>query len=133
MLNSTTVDDVKKALRQVPGEYSLERMLTLISPAAQQCLEEMAGQAAGLTVQRFGRTIQLYAPLYVSNYCCNSCLYCGYNTATKFKRTRLTIDQAIAEAHIVSKGRKIAVGDVDITDETGQLVAKSRATYMVIP
>ena len=42
-------------------------------------------------------------------------------------------DQAIAEAHIVSKGRKIAVGDVDITDETGQLVAKSRATYMVIP
>ena len=42
-------------------------------------------------------------------------------------------DQAIAEARIVSKGRKIAVGDVDITDETGQLVAKSRATYIVIP
>jgi 2-iminoacetate synthase len=101
-LNSITVNDVKNALRQTPGEYSLQRMLTLISPAAQHCLEEMAAQSAALTVQRFGRTIQLYAPLYVSNYCCNSCLYCGYNTATKFQRTRLTIDQAIAEADVIA-------------------------------
>jgi 2-iminoacetate synthase len=102
LLNSTTVDDVKAALRETPGEYSLKRMLTLISPAGLDCLEEMASQAAALTVQRFGRTIQLYAPLYVSNYCCNSCLYCGYNTATKFQRTRLTIDQAIAEADVIA-------------------------------
>ena len=101
-LDSVTVDDVKAALRETPGEYSLKRMLTLISPVGQQCLEEMAHQAAALTVQRFGRTIQLYAPLYVSNYCCNSCLYCGYNTATKFKRTRLTTDQAIAEADVIA-------------------------------
>ncbi len=102
LLNSVTVDDVKSALREVPGEYSLKRMLTLVSPAAQDCLEEMAQQAATLTVQRFGRTIQLYAPLYVSNYCCNSCLYCGYNTSTKFERTRLTIDQALAEAQVIA-------------------------------
>lgn len=101
-LNNITVEDVKKILHQTPGEYSLKRMLTLISPAAQNCLEEMASQAAALTVQRFGKTIQLYAPLYVSNYCCNSCLYCGYNTATKFKRTRLTIEQAIAEADVIA-------------------------------
>ncbi|MCF7954932.1 MAG: 2-iminoacetate synthase ThiH [Phycisphaerae bacterium] len=102
LLNSVTVDEVRGALRQSPGEYSLNRMLTLISPAGQDCLEEMAQQAAALTVQRFGRTVQLYAPLYVSNYCCNSCLYCGYNTSTKFKRTRLTIDQAVAEADIIA-------------------------------
>jgi len=101
-LNSISTDDVKAALRQTPGEYSLERMLTLISPAAQDYLEQMAQQAAALTTQRFGKTIQLYAPLYVSNYCCNGCLYCGYNTSTKFKRTRLTIDQAIAEADIIA-------------------------------
>jgi acyl-CoA thioesterase len=41
-------------------------------------------------------------------------------------------DQAIAEAHIVSHGRTIAVGDVDITDDTGRLICKSRATYMLV-
>ena len=102
LLDSVTVDDVRSALRQSPGEYSLNRMLTLISPAAQECLEDMARQAASLTVQRFGRTIQLYAPLYVSNYCCNSCVYCGFNTSSKFKRTRLTIDQALADADIIA-------------------------------
>ena len=42
-------------------------------------------------------------------------------------------DQAIAEARIISRGRTIAVGDVDITDKSGRLVAKSRATYMIVP
>ncbi len=42
-------------------------------------------------------------------------------------------DQAIAEARIISRGRTIAVGDVDITDKSGHLVAKSRATYMIVP
>ena len=41
-------------------------------------------------------------------------------------------DQAIAEAHIVKRGRTIAVGDVDITDKSGRLIAKSRATYMIV-
>ena len=41
-------------------------------------------------------------------------------------------DEAIAEARIVSRGRTIAVGDVDITDKSGRLVAKSRATYVVV-
>ncbi len=73
-----------------------------ISPAAQNFLEEMAQQARQLTIQRFGRTIRLYAPLYVSNYCLNSCLYCGYNAETTCDRTRLSVDEAIAEADILA-------------------------------
>ncbi|MFC1968956.1 PaaI family thioesterase [Chloroflexota bacterium] len=42
-------------------------------------------------------------------------------------------DQAIAEARIISRGCTIAVGDVDITDKSGRLIAKSRATYMIVP
>lgn len=40
--------------------------------------------------------------------------------------------QLTAEAYIVSRGRTIAVGDVDITDGPDRLIAKSRATYMII-
>ena len=48
-------------------------------------------------MQRFGRTIRLYAPLYLSNYCINSCRYCGFNKDSTFERTRLSIDQALEE------------------------------------
>ena len=99
---SISGDDVEKALSQPPGSYSLEKLLALVSPAAENYLEEMAQLAHELTIQRFGRTIRLYAPLYLSNYCTNSCLYCGFNRTNKFEQTRLTIEQAITEADIIA-------------------------------
>lgn len=95
-------DDVEMVLSEPAGSYNFEKLLTLISPAAENYLEEMAQLAHQLTVQRFGRTIRLYAPLYLSNYCTNSCRYCGFNKENKFERTRLTIDQAVEEANIIA-------------------------------
>ena len=94
--------DVERALACSAGSYSLEKLLAFISPAAEDHLEEMAQLARQLTVQRFGRTIRLYAPLYLSNFCVNSCRYCGFNRENKFKRTRLTIEQALTEADIIA-------------------------------
>jgi len=101
-LQSVTADDVRKHLAAEPGHYSMERLLALISPAAEAFLEETAQLAHRLTVQRFGRTIQLYAPLYLSNFCEGTCLYCGYKATNQFERTRLTIDQALADADILT-------------------------------
>jgi len=95
-------DDVEMALSEPAGSYNFEKLLTLISPAGRKFLEEMAQLAHQLTVQRFGRTIRLYAPLYLSNDCTNSCRYCGFNKENKFERTRLTIDQAVEEANIIA-------------------------------
>lgn len=102
-LRQITIDEVETELAKQPGKYSLRRILALVSPAAGECLEEMARQAAQLTIQRFGRTVQLYAPLYVSNVCINSCIYCGYNRNTEFERTRLSIDQAMADAEVIAE------------------------------
>jgi 2-iminoacetate synthase len=101
-LQSVTVDDIQTELTAEPGHYSLERLLVFVSPAAEDFLEEMAQLAHRLTVQRFGRTIQLYAPLYLSNFCEGSCLYCGYKKSNKFERTRLTIDQAVDDADVLA-------------------------------
>ena len=101
-LHDVTAGDVERELSKPAGKFSLDRLATLVSPAAEAYLEPMAQQARQLTIQRFGRTIQLYAPLYVSNVCINSCRYCGYNTATNFQRTRLTIDQALTDADIIA-------------------------------
>lgn len=94
--------DVERALSEPAGLYNFEKLLALISPAAENYLEEMARLAHRLTIQRFGRTIRLYAPLYLSNYCENSCRYCGFNKENKSERTRLTIDQAVEEANIIA-------------------------------
>jgi len=101
-LKSVTADDVAKELTVPPGHYSLDRLLAFISPAAEESIEDMAQAAHSLTIQRFGRTIQLYAPLYLSNFCTGTCLYCGYKAGNEFERTRLSIDQAIDDADILA-------------------------------
>jgi 2-iminoacetate synthase len=101
-LNEITPAEVEWALSRKPGYYVLDRLLILISPAAENYLEKMAQLAHELTLQRFGRTIRLYAPLYLSSVCVNSCLYCGFNKNHKFPRIRLTIEQALAEAEIIA-------------------------------
>jgi len=101
-LEQVSRSDVEKALAQPPGSYSLDRLLALISPAAEDYLEQMARLAHSLTIQRFGRTIRLYAPLYLSNFCANSCLYCGFNKENQSQRIRLTLDEALAEAELIA-------------------------------
>lgn len=101
-LNEVTGRDIERALASPAGSYSLEKLLVLVSPTAEDYLEEMAQSAQQLTIQRFGKTIRLYAPLYLSNYCVNNCLYCGFNKENKSERRRLTIEQAVKEADVIA-------------------------------
>lgn len=101
-LDQISGSEVKRTLALSAGPYSFEKLVALVSPAAENYLEDMAQSAHQLTIKRVGKTIRLYAPLYLSNYCVNSCLYCGFNKQNKFERTRLTTEQAIREADIVA-------------------------------
>lgn len=102
-LGDITARDVETALATRPGSYRPDRLLALVSPAAEAYLEEMARQSQALTRQRFGRTIKLYAPLYLSSFCVNRCRYCGFNAENRFERTRLTIDEALADAERIAR------------------------------
>ena len=77
--------------------------LTLLSPRAAGYLEPMAQRAHRLTVQYFGRTIQLFIPLYISNYCSNQCAYCGFNTDHSIQRRKLTLEEIEAEAEAIAR------------------------------
>lgn len=109
------------------GQRRLDRfdLLTLLSPTAETCLEEMARTGQALTQQYFGRTILLFAPLYISDYCSNHCTYCGFNANTAFKRTKLSLSEIETEARaIASKGiRHILV-------LTGEAPAKTPMSYL---
>ena len=77
----------------------------LFSPAAAEFMEEMSLRAAQLTRQRFGRTISIYAPLYLSNHCINSCTYCGFAKERDIPRRRLSIEEAGRQAeHLIEQG-----------------------------
>ena len=84
---ASTSKQVEQALAK--AKRDLDDFLALISPAAQPYLEEMAQLTHELTKKRFGKTIQMYAPLYVSNECQNICTYCGFSLDNKIKRKTL--------------------------------------------
>lgn len=88
-----------------PKEYT--RLAELLSPAAEEHLEEMATIAHQTTLKYFGKTIQLYTPMYLSNYCDNRCVYCGFNSSNNIARHRLNIEEVEKEAKaIASTGLK---------------------------
>jgi len=70
----------------------------LISPAGSASLEAMGRRAHGLTQQRFGKVIRLFAPLYLSNECINNCRYCGFSRDNPILRVTLTVDEVRREA-----------------------------------
>jgi 2-iminoacetate synthase len=78
-------------------------LAALLSPAADNHLAEMAERSADITAMRFGRTTQIYAPLYVSSFCTNRCSYCGFSADNKIERRILTIEEAEAEAMLLQQ------------------------------
>ncbi|MCC9072925.1 2-iminoacetate synthase ThiH [Flavobacterium sp. F-65] len=84
----TSAKEVERALSK--NKRNLDDFLALISPAALPYLEQMAQECHELTKKRFGKTIQMYAPLYLSNECQNICTYCGFSLDNKLKRKTLT-------------------------------------------
>ena len=87
---------VERALRS--SRRSLDDLAALLSPAAADRLEELAAAAGRLTVQRFGRVVRLFAPLYLSNECASTCTYCGFSAGNDIVRRTLSPAEAALEA-----------------------------------
>ncbi len=106
LVENTSEADVRrviaKARRNVkpltPDEFAM-----LISKSALPYLEEMAALSQRFTQERFGKTISLYIPMYVSNACTNKCVYCGFNHDNPFARTTLTMEQVENECKAIRK------------------------------
>ncbi len=91
-----TAGDVERALRK-HTRRTLVDFQAMLSPAAAPFLEEMAFLSHALTIKRFGKTIQLFAPLYLSNECQNICTYCGFSMDNDIKRKTLSDEEILKE------------------------------------
>ncbi|MEX3071761.1 2-iminoacetate synthase ThiH [Vibrio alginolyticus] len=96
-----TAQDVERALAK--SKRDLEDFKALISPAAEPYLEQMAKLSYTLTRKRFGNTMSLYIPLYLSNLCANACTYCGFSMENRIKRRTLTKDEVHAEINAIKQ------------------------------
>lgn len=93
--------DVERAVAK--EDISLRDFFALLSPVAVPYLERMARKAQEITLRHFGRTIQLYAPIYVSDYCDNQCLYCSFSARNIGVRRKLSLEEVEREAALIAE------------------------------
>ena len=84
---------------------ALRRFEELIGPHTDEAFALMARKSRALTLQNFGRTMRLFAPLYLSNECINNCQYCGFSRDNPILRVTLSLDEVQTEAdHLSGNG-----------------------------
>ena len=98
---SYTAADVRRALDH--ERISVEDFKALLSPAAQPFLEEIAAKARAEKQRYFGNSIYMMTPLYISNYCENYCIYCGFNCHNKIDRAKLDEESIERELKAIAK------------------------------
>lgn len=92
--------DVDRALRR--DRLGLADLAALLSPAAAERLPELTRRAGAATAARYGQAVRLFAPLYLSNACLSSCVYCGFARTLPFPRRTLSVDEVAAEARLLT-------------------------------
>lgn len=134
-LAGVSADDVLAVLakaRLTPLDF-----LTLLSPAASAHLEAMAQRAHDSTLRHFGRTIQLYTPLYLANHCTNQCVYCGFSARNRIARSQLTLEQVVAEGRaIAATGLRhllLLTGDAPRVSTVDYIAAAANALRPLFP
>ena len=118
-----TADDVRRILQE--DIIDIEGLKILLSPAAEPFLEELAEKAKAVRTRYFGNSVYLFTPLYISNYCDNLCVYCGFNCKNQIHRAKLD------EAGIEEELKNIAkTGLQDILILTGESERHSPISYI---
>ncbi|MBD5553138.1 MAG: 2-iminoacetate synthase ThiH [Desulfovibrio sp.] len=98
-----TSGDVEAALARAAAQrLEPADFLALLSEAAAARLEDLAQVAHELTERNFGRAVNIFTPLYISDFCTNQCRYCGFNAKNGQKRRHLSVGEAAAEAGAIA-------------------------------
>ena len=120
---SYTEGHVQAALRK--ERLSAHDYGAILSPAAENYIEEMAAKAAAETKRYFGNAVQMFTPLYISNYCENHCVYCGFNCQNRISRGKLSLEEIEGELEEIA-----ATGLQEILLLTGESRYQSGVKYI---
>jgi 2-iminoacetate synthase len=116
---------------------TVRRFAGLLEPQSDAGLARLARESAAITRRHFGRTIRLFAPLYVSNECINNCSYCGFSRDNPILRVTLEVDAVVREArHLVAEGFRnilLVAGEHPKFVSSGYLESCVRALVSDVP
>lgn len=115
--------DVKRALMK--EQLEIEDFAALLSPAAEPYIEQMAQKAKQETAKHFGNSVYMFTPIYISNYCENYCVYCGFNCRNHIHRMKLNTEEIEKEMAAIAK-----TGLEEILILTGESRAQSDVSYI---
>ena len=108
---SFSADDVKRALQAT--SLKIEHLQALLSPAAEEFIEELAIKSAQVKRKYFGSNIALFTPLYLSNHCSSKCVYCGFQKGNPIARAKLSESEIHQEMHAIAQSGLQEVLDAD--------------------
>ncbi len=123
IIESSGAVEVERALRC--DTLGVEDLCALLSPAAADYLEEMASRAQDITLRHFGKSVELFTPLYLSNFCVNGCTYCGFSATNEIERGRLELNEVEREAESIA-----STGLRHVLLLTGESPAESPVEYI---
>jgi 2-iminoacetate synthase len=121
--DSYTASDVLAALSH--ERCTIEDFKALLSPAAENFLEQMAARASRETRNHFGNSTYIFTPLYIANYCENYCVYCGFNCYNDIHRKKLTTEEIEHEMKVIADS-----GIEEILMLTGESKSMSSVEYI---
>ncbi|TVR52167.1 MAG: 2-iminoacetate synthase ThiH [Puniceicoccaceae bacterium] len=81
----------------------LTEFAALLSPAADERLEDLCRLSQAVTRRHFGKTIRMFAPLYLSNECVNICKYCGFSRHNAIPRITLPVERVVEETRLLAE------------------------------
>lgn len=84
---------------------NIAQISNILNDDSPRRLEELAQESSRITRQYFGRTMTLYAPLYLSNFCSSHCTYCGFHSHNRINRFKLSPEEMRKEmSFLADKG-----------------------------
>ena len=98
-------EQIKEVLNRAKNREGLDYkdIAILLQAEDENDLKEIYSLAGEIKKDIYGKRVVVFAPLYVSDYCVNNCVYCGYKRDNKFNRRRLTMDEVAQEVKILEQ------------------------------
>ncbi len=98
-------EDIQQVLNKAKTKKGLSHkdIAILLQTEDEEQLKEMYKIAGDIKKSIYGNRIVVFAPLYVSDYCVNNCVYCGYKKCNEFPRRKLTREEIQQEVKILEK------------------------------
>lgn len=95
--NRQLINDILERARECKG-LSHREAAVLLECDLEDENKEMVVLAQEIKQKLYGNRIVMFAPLYLSNYCINGCVYCPYHISNKnISRKKLTQEEIVRE------------------------------------